>query len=90
MFLCGVSCAMRAASLSENGCTAITVVNSPHYDGIFAMREAARWGAFQGTAFIPFTCMIIQAIVMATREDDGGSAVSVKDACQTYVFSQPA
>lgn len=22
--------------------------------------------------------------------DDGGSAISVKDACQTYVFSQPA
>ena len=55
-----------AASLSENGCIAITVVNGPHYDGIFAMREAARWEVFQGTAFIPFTSTIIQAIVLAT------------------------
>ena len=57
-----------AASLSENGCIAITVVNSPHYDSAFAMREAARWEVFQGTVFIPFTCMIIQAIVLTARE----------------------
>ena len=79
-----------AVSLSENGCIAITVVNSPHYDGAFAMSDAAIWAGISKPHIHPFHVDDHPGYRHGDTEDDGESAISAKDDCQTYVFSKPA
>ena len=79
-----------AVSLSENGCIAITVVDSPHYDGAFAMKDAARWAGASVPHVHPFHVDDHPGYRHSNTDDDGESAVSTKDDCQTYVFSKSA
>ena len=79
-----------AASLSEHACIAITVVNNPHYDGAFAMSDAARWAGVSKPRVHPFHVDDHPGYCHGNTEDDGESAISAKDECQTYVFSKPA
>ncbi|MBO6640185.1 MAG: hypothetical protein JJ920_10805 [Roseitalea sp.] len=83
---------LRSAAVlsSENGCIAITVLDSPHYDGAFAMSDAARWAGVSEPRVHPFHVDDHPGYRHGNTEDDGESAISAKDDCQTYVFSKPA
>ena len=81
---------LRSAAmlLCENGCIAITAVDSPHYDGAFAMSDAARWAGVSEPRVHPFCFSDHPGYFHGNTEDDGESAISARDDCQTYVFSK--
>lgn len=65
--------------LSENGCIAITAVKSPHYDGVFAMSDAAEWAGVSEPRVHPFHFHNYPGYRHGNTEDDGESAVSAKE-----------
>ena len=79
-----------AVLLSKNGCIATTVLDSPHYDGAFAMSDAARWAGVSEPRVHPFHVDDHPGYRHGNTEDDSESAISAKDECQTYVFSKRA
>jgi len=81
---------LRSAAmlLSENGCIAITVLDSPHYDGAFAMSDAAGWAGVSEPRVHPFRFDCHPGYHHGKTEDDCESAISAKDKCLTYAFSK--
>ena len=76
-----------AASLTKNGRIAITVMDSPHYDGVFAMSDPARWAGVSEPSVHPFHFGDHPGYRHRNTEDEDQSAVSAGDKCQTYAFS---
>jgi hypothetical protein len=74
--------------LLRNGRIAITAIDSPFYDGAFAMSEAAKWAAFSEPDVHPFKFSDHPSYSHANTLDDAESAITSKDKCQTYVFSK--
>ncbi len=72
--------------ISLKGCVAITVVNSPHYDGAFHMDEAAQRYNFHRPVAHPFNFEEFPGYIHAKTKDDGESAIRDDSTFVTYVF----
>lgn len=81
-------CFLRSAAaiLRPDGQIAISVIDSPHYDGAFAMAEAARWAGICEPTVHPFDMADHPGYQHVNTQGDEASAVDAGDQLQTYVF----
>lgn len=81
---------MRSARhvLASNGRVAITVIDSPHYDGAFSMHEAAAWAGLSPPRIYPFRMGAHPGYTHSNTQDENESALVRQDMLQTYVFDE--
>ncbi len=72
--------------LSKNGRVAITVVNSSHYDGAFAMDEVAAKSGFEKPVAHPFIMEDFSGYSYRKTKLDGKPAIENDDEFVTFVF----
>lgn len=72
--------------LSKNGRVAITVVNSSHYDGAFAMDEVAEKFGFEKPVAHPFFLKDYPGYTHRKTKHDGKPAIDIDDDFITFVF----
>ena len=75
-----------AEHLAGNGIVAISVVNSPHYDGAFDVDGAAERNEYEIPVAYPFYFSDYPGYSHVKTKDDGSSAVGEGDEFVTYVF----
>lgn len=88
-----VRCFLRSARqvLANDGLIAITVIDSPHYDGAFAMHDAAEWAGLTAPSIYPFCISDHPGYEHSNTQDENVSAIDARDRLQTYVFGfQPS
>jgi len=74
--------------LAGNGRVAITVIDSPHYDGAFSMHEAAIWAGLSPPRIYPFRMGDYPSYMHSNTQDENESALVKQDKLQTYVFDK--
>jgi len=74
--------------LASNGRVAITVIDSPHYDGTFSMHEAAAWAGLSPPRIYPFWIGDHPSYTHSNTQDENESALVRQDKLQTYVFDE--
>lgn len=81
---------LRSATkhLTASGRIAVTVVNSPHYDGAFDMNGATELNGCKIPIAHPFYFADYPGYSHIKTKDDGSSALEEKDEFVTYVFRQ--
>lgn len=75
------------SALSKGGRVAITVVNSSHYDGAFAMDEVAVKCGFKKPVAHPFFLKDFPGYTHRKTKVDGKPAIEVDDNFVTFVFT---
>ena len=75
--------------LARDGQIAITVVDSAHYDGAFAMSDAAGWAGFSYPCIHPFRVSDHPGYAHSNTQNENASAIGARDRLQTYVFDRP-
>lgn len=74
--------------LARDGRVAITVIDSPHYDGAFSMHEAAEWSRLSSPQIYPFRMGDHPGYTHSNTQDENESALVKQDKFQTYVFDK--
>ncbi len=77
-----------AQHLRIYGKVAITVLNSPHYDGAFDVDDAARRNHYEIPVAYPFYFSDYPGYTHVKTNDDGTSVASSDSECVTYVFER--
>lgn len=83
-------CFLRSAKevLRSDGKIAVSVIDSPHDDGAFAMAEAAQWAGLCQPAIHPFDTTDHPDYKHVNIQGDEASALGPNDQLQTYVFQK--
>lgn len=77
-----------APHLSKSGKIAITVVNSPYYDGVFDMEGAAKVAGFKKPTAVPFYFDDYSGYTHVNTDDHNQSATDKESHFVTFVFSR--
>jgi 25S rRNA (uracil2634-N3)-methyltransferase len=73
---------------ANNGRVAVTGIDSPHYDGVFAKSGAAEWVGLSSPQIYPFRMGDHPGNTHSNTQDENESALVKQDRFQTYVFDR--
>lgn len=85
-----IRCFLRSARnvLASSGRVAITVIDSPHRDGVFAMHDAAQSAGLSPPCIYHFRLSDHLGYDHSNTQNANESAIIARDRLQTYVFGR--